>query len=59
MWLLFLAATLCAIAFLIVPGFVVARSFSVRWELALGFAPILTVAQYGVLSIVYGAFGIP
>ena len=59
MWLSFLAATLCAIAFLIIPGFVVACAFSACWELSLGFAPILTIALYGVLSVIYGALGIP
>lgn len=59
MWTDLLLATLLAIAVLLVPGFVAARALGARWELALGGAPLLTLATYGVLSIAYGALGIP
>lgn len=59
MWIDLLLATLLAIAVLLVPGFVVARALGARWEFALGVAPLVTLAAYGVLSIAYGAFGIP
>ena len=59
MWTDLFLATLLAIAVLLVPGFVVARAFGARWELALGVAPLVTLAAYGVLSIAYGLSGFP
>lgn len=59
MWTDLLLATLLAISVLLVPGFVAVRALGARWEFALGAAPLVTLAAYGVLSIAYGALGIP
>lgn len=59
MWTDLLLATLLALAALLVPGFIAVRSLGARWEFSLGTAPLVTLAAYGVLSIAYGALGIP
>ena len=59
MWTDLFLATLLATVFLIAPGLVVVRALGTRWEYALGVAPLVTLAAYGVLSIAYGALGIP
>ena len=59
MWTDLFLATLLAISILLVPGFVAVRALGARWEFALSAAPLVTLAAYGVLSIAYGAFGIP
>lgn len=58
-WFQLLIATVLAIAFLIIPGFLLSRSFGMEAEFSLGMAPIVTIACYGVLSVVYGILGIP
>lgn len=59
MWIQLLCASLLAIVFLIVPGFLLARALGARSEFAFGVAPIVTLTSYGILSIAYGVLGIP
>lgn len=59
MWIQLFFAVLLAALFVMLPGFIFARSLSVRADFAFGVAPLLTLASYGILSIVYGVLGIP
>ena len=59
MWVQFFFAALLAVGCLLLPGFLVARGIGARAEFALGVAPLVTLACYGVMSIVFGATGIP
>lgn len=59
MWIDLLLATVLAIAFLVVPGFLVTRSMGSTWEFALCSGPLVTLAAFGVLSVAYGALGVP
>ena len=59
MWIQFFCAAALALACLVLPGFLIARGMGARAEFALGVAPLVTLACYGVMSIVFGATGIP
>lgn len=59
MWVSFAAAALFALVCLVLPGFLLLRVSGVRWEFSLGVAPSVTTVIYGVLSLAYGAVGVP
>ncbi len=59
MWTDLLLAALLAIVFLLLPGLLLVRALGSRWELALCVAPAATLVGYGILSIGYGALGVP
>lgn len=57
-WLQFSVAVVFAIACLLGPGYLVARALRVQGELALAVAPLISVAAYCLLAVVYGFAGI-
>lgn len=59
MWFQLFIATLSAIVFLVAPGVSLALALGSSVEFSLGIAPLLALACYGLLSVCYGAVGIP
>lgn len=58
MWFQLFLATVLAIAVLALPGYAIARAIASR-PLSLCVAPLITIACYGVLGVLYGFAGIP
>lgn len=58
MWGLFFAAALLVSIFLYVPGYLALRGFGMERTLAFSLAPLLGVAAYAVLGLVYAKLGI-
>lgn len=59
MWTLFFASALLACVFLYLPGYFILRSFSVRRLVSAISAPLVSIATFALLSLFYGACGIP
>lgn len=57
-WIVFALSLLVAAALLIVPGHLLVSAFGVRLAASLSLSPVVSVALYSVLAIVYGLFGI-
>lgn len=59
MWNQLALGIVVTLAFLWIPGFLLVRSLKVNNDLSLTFAPVVSVALYSALSIVYGFVGVP
>lgn len=58
-WLVFALSLLVAVVLLLVPGCLLVSAFGVRLPASLSIAPVVSIALYGTLAIVYGFTGIP
>lgn len=58
-WLVFVLSLLVAAVLLFVPGSLLVSAFGVRLTVSLSIAPVVSVALYSTLAIVYGFAGIP
>lgn len=59
MWFELGLGFLVALAFLWIPGYFIVRAFCVQREMAFAAAPVVSVALYSVLSIIYGYVHVP
>lgn len=59
MWLELAWGVVVALAFLWIPGYLIARGLRLQPEFAFASGPVISVALYAVLSIVYGFIHIP
>lgn len=59
MWFELAWGVVAALAFLWIPGYLIARGMRLQSELAFACAPVISVALYAVLSIVYGVIHVP
>ena len=57
-WLTFALSFMAAAVLLAIPGTLFARAFGLRASVALPIAPVVSVAFYGVLAIIYGMMGV-
>ncbi len=57
-WLTFALSFMAAAVLLAIPGTLFARAFGLRASVALPIAPVVSVALYGVLAIIYGMMGV-
>ena len=58
-WFLLFAGILFAITCLIVPGYLFARALCLQRELSFAVSPLISIAVYCVLAVVYGFVGVP
>lgn len=58
MWVTFYATMACAVAFLLVPGYLVARGLRADRYISLMIAPMTSIGIYSLLAIFYGSRGI-
>ena len=58
MWGLFSIAVLIGVGFLLLPGYLILRACRLSRLLSLACAPLVSIAGYSVLCVVYGMFGV-